>query len=143
MKAQSSPLSMPLFPEIISSNFKLCYIHDQLMQGPVKPPKFKFQHTSNFDFYKPNTFDFCHLDRTNQYILLRLDLACAFWESLKINGCYILAAANNWTGSNPLAPLPTTVPLHKLEEIHMIYPPFPLLYQLTYNFFMLPEKKKW
>ena len=86
-------------------------------------------------------FNFIHLDGTNQYILLRPDLACAFWESLKMTGCYLLATVNNWMGNDPSKPLPTMVPLQKLEEIHMIYPPFPLLYQLTYNFFMLPEKK--
>ena len=59
-----------------------------------------------------------------------------------MKGQYILTMANNWTGSNPSAPLPMTVSLRKLEEIHMIYPPFPPLYQLTYNFFILPEKKE-
>ena len=137
------PLSaMALFSEVTSSEFRLRFIHNCLVQGLVGPPQFEFQHTLNFDYYAPNTFNFCHLDGTDQHVLLRPDLACAYWESLKMKGRYILAMANNWTSNDPSVLLPMTVPPHKLEEIHMIYPPFPPLYQLTYNFFMLPEKKE-
>ena len=132
---------MAHFPKVTGSDFRLQFVHGRLVQGPIEPPEFEFQHSSNFNFYKPNDFDFVHLDGTDQYVLLRPDLACAFWETLKMKGRYILAAANNWTGDDPLKPLPMTVPPQKLEEIHMIYPPFPPLYQLTYNFFMLLEKK--
>ena len=101
---------MALFPEVTGSDFRLQFVHGRLVQGPIEPPEFDFQHSSNFDFYRPNEFDFVHLDGTDQYVLLRPDLACAFWETLKMKGRYILAAANDWTGDDPSKPLPTTVP---------------------------------
>ena len=55
-------LAMALFPKVTSSEFRLHFIHNCLVQGPVKPPQFEFQHSLNFNYYVLNTFDFCHLD---------------------------------------------------------------------------------
>lgn len=56
-----------------------------------------------------------------------------------MRGRFILAAANGWNGATADSPLPITIPEEKLQEISMIHPPFPLFYQLTYNFLLLPE----
>ena len=39
--------------------------------------------TSNFDYYTPNAFNFCHLNSTDQYVLLRPDLAACIGSHLK------------------------------------------------------------
>ncbi|KAF8460464.1 hypothetical protein JB92DRAFT_2839226 [Gautieria morchelliformis] len=56
-----------------------------------------------------------------------------------MKGRYILAAANDWNGETAEKPLPLTIPDEKLAEIGLPHPPFPPIYQLTYNFLLLPE----
>ena len=131
---------MAYFPEISPLDFALTGAGDAIIQAPVEPPSFEFQHTSNFDYYRPCAQDFYLLDPpTNRYAVLRSDLASCFWESLKMKGRYILAAANGWNGATAEGPLPITIPEEKLREIGMTHPPFPPFHQLAYNFLLLPE----
>ena len=137
-----SSLSMSSFPEISALDFSLVSDPENgfLIQAPIQIPDFEFQHTSNFDYYLPCMQDFYYLDSPlNRYAVLRSDLASCYWESLKMKGRFILAAATGWSGDNTDELLPSTIPDGKLEEIGMIPPPFPPLHQLTYNFFLLPE----
>ena len=133
---------MASFPEISALDFSLVSNPDgdSLIQSPVQFPDFEFQHTSNFDYYKPCSLDFYFLDSPiNRYAVLRSDLASCYWESLKMKCRYILAAATGWDSESNCA-LPTAVPEAKLLEIGMTAPPFPLIHQLTYNFLLLPER---
>lgn len=133
---------MASFPEISALDFSLVSNPDgdSLIQSPVQFPDFEFQHTSNFDYYKPCSLDFYFLDSPiNRYAVLRSDLASCYWESLKMKCRYILAAATGWDSESNRA-LPTAVPEAKLLEIGMTAPPFPLIHQLTYNFLLLPER---
>jgi hypothetical protein len=57
-----------------------------------------------------------------------------------MKGRYILAAANSWKGDEAEELLMLTIPSEKLNEIDMPHPPFPHIYQLTYNFLLLPEE---
>ncbi|KAF8503044.1 hypothetical protein JB92DRAFT_2833505 [Gautieria morchelliformis] len=128
------------FPDVTSLDYITRFDGDHIIQGPVPAPIFPFQHSSEFDFYRPGKFDFIFLDHAEeQYAVLRHDLASCFWESLKMKGRYILAATNDWNGETAEKPLPLTIPDEKLAEIGMPHPPFPPIYQLTYNFLLLPE----
>ncbi|KAF8506257.1 hypothetical protein JB92DRAFT_2832963 [Gautieria morchelliformis] len=131
---------MARFPDVTSLDYITRFDGDRIVQGPVLAPSFPFQHSSEFDFYRPGKFDFIFLDHPEEvYAVLRHDLASCFWESLKMKGRYILAAANDWNGETAENPLPLTIPDEKLAEIGMPHPPFPLIHQLTYNFLLLPE----
>ncbi|KAF8527113.1 hypothetical protein JB92DRAFT_3107932 [Gautieria morchelliformis] len=131
---------MSSFPEISSSNFSLCRIDGKLIQGPIDAPEFKFQFTSNFNFYRPCSIDFIWLDPPiNLHATLCSDLTSCYWETLKIKCRYILAAAHEWKGDFDKTPLPQYIPNSLLSEISMIHPPFPPLDQLTYNFFLQPK----
>lgn len=133
---------MAYFPEISALDFSLVTDPESgsLTQSPIPLLEFEFQHTSNFDYYKPCPLDFYFLDSPiNRYAVLRSDLASCYWETLKMKCRYILAAATGWNSESDCA-LPTTVPEAKLHEIGMTAPPFPLIHQLTYNFLLLPER---
>jgi len=132
---------MATFPEISTLDFTVRYDNRHLVQGPVGSLDFPFQHSANFDHYRPRKFDFIYLDSpTNEYAVLRSDLASCYWETLKMKGRYILSAANDWNSESALEPLPVTIPEDKLKEIGMVHPPFPPIHQLTYNFLLLPER---
>ena len=130
---------MATFPDITSLEFNLHRYDGRLVQNAVHPPKYGFQFTANFDYYTPNSFDFKFLDAPdNSFAVMRSSLAGALWETLKMKGRYILAAAYDWNPDTATNPLPVTLSPEKLEEIDMISPPFPSVYQLTYNFFEFP-----
>ena len=130
---------MATFPDIISLEFNLYRYDGQLIQNAVYPPEYGFQFTANFDYYMPNSFDFKFLDAPdNNFTVMCSSLAGALWETLKMKGWYILATAYDWNPNMAMNPLPTALSLEKLEEIDMISPPFPSIYQLTYNFFEFP-----
>jgi hypothetical protein len=134
-------LIMATFPDVSAVDFSIRLKDGHLFQGPVPALDCPFQHTANFDFYRPGNFDFITLKTpTQDYAALRSDLAVCFWETLKMKGRYILAAANNWDGSVATEPLPFTIPSEKLREIGMVHPPFPTLHELTYNTLLLPEE---
>ena len=131
--------SMATFPDITSLGFNLHRYDGQLVQNAVHPPKYGFQFTANFDYYTPNSFNFKFLDASdNSFAVMRSSLAGALWETLKMKGWYILAATYDWNPDTATNPLPVTLSPEKLEEIDMISPPFPSIYQLTYNFFKFP-----
>lgn len=130
---------MATFTEICALDFNLIPSGDSIVQAPIPLPDFEFQYSSNFDYYKPCMLDFYFLDApVNRYAVLRSDLASCYWESLKMKGRYILAAANGGRSEFATDLLPSSIPEEKLREIDMIHPPFPPLHQLTYNFFLLP-----
>jgi hypothetical protein len=131
---------MATFPEISARDFHTRFDGNRIVQGPVAAPFYPFQHTSNFDYYRPCHFDFCFLNPPHEGMaVLRNDLASACWESLKMKNRYIMAAAHGWKGDGEDEPLPMTIPAEKLVEIGMIYPPFPPVPQLAHNFLLLPE----
>ena len=132
---------MAYIPDATHIDFNLRREGKHLIQGPVPTLTYPFQFTSNFDYYRPNRHDFHRTDEASPYVVLRPELAGALWESLKMKGRYILAAANRWTG-DASSPLPATIPIGKLEEIDMVHPPFPPIPQLTYNFMELPETEE-
>lgn len=130
---------MATFAKISALDFNLIPTGDSFVQAPIPPPNFEFQYSSDFDFYKPCALDFYFLDApVNRYAVLRSDLASCYWESLKMKGRYILAAATGGRDEVATDPLSSTIPEEKLREINMIHPPFPPLHQLTYNFLLLP-----
>ena len=132
--------AMASFPEISALDFSLTRSGGSFIQAPVEPLIFDFQYSSNFDVYKPCDQDFYFLDSpVNHFAVLRSDLASCYWESLKMKGRYILAAAAGSNDGTVPSPLPATIPEEKLLEIGMIAPPFPPVHQLTYNFLLLPE----
>ena len=131
---------MASFPEVSALDFSLVSAGDSFVQAPIEPLNFEFQYTSDFDYYRPCALDFYFLDAPlNRYAVLRSDLASCFWESLKMKGRFILAAANGGVKETSTDPLASSIPDGKLQEIGMIHPPFPPLHQLTYNFLLLPE----
>ena len=134
---------MATFPNITSLEFNLHRYNDHIIQNAVYPPEFGFQFTANFDYYTPSPFDFKFLDAPdNNFAVMRSTLAGAIWETLKMKGRYILAAAHGWDPDTATDPLPISLPEEKLKEIDMISPPFPSVYQLTYNFFEFPAPMK-
>ncbi|KAF8490116.1 hypothetical protein JB92DRAFT_3129115 [Gautieria morchelliformis] len=131
---------MSTFPKISSIDFHTILLENRLVQGPVPAPSYPFQFTADFDYYKPNKFDFCFLNPPHEGMaVMRNDLASACWESLKMKTRYIMAAAHGWKGDSEEHPLPTTIPTEKLSEIGIIHPPFPPFQQLSHNFLLLPE----
>ena len=134
---------MATFPKITSLEFNLHRYNNKLVQNAVYPPEHGLQFTADFDYYVPNPFDFKFLDYPdNNFAVMRGALAGAYWEALKMKGRYILAAAYDWNPEKATNPLPISVSPEKLEEIDMIPPPFPSIYQLTYNFFEFPAPMK-
>ena len=134
---------MATFPRITSLEFNLHHYNNQIVQNTVYPPKCGFQFTADFDYYVPNSFDFKFLDAPdNNFAVMRSALAGALWETLKMKGRYILAAAYDWNPDKATDPLPITLAPEKLEELDMIPPPFPTIYQLSYNFFEFPAPMK-
>ncbi|KAF8493553.1 hypothetical protein JB92DRAFT_3127303 [Gautieria morchelliformis] len=131
---------MSTFPKISSIDFHTILLENHLVQGPVPAPSYPFQFTANFDYYKPNKFDFCFLNPPHEGMaVMRNNLASACWESLKRKTRYIMAATHGWKGDSEEHPLPTTIPTKKLSEIGIIHPPFPPFQQLSHNFLLLPE----
>lgn len=127
-----------MFSPITSRDFSLHEEHDTLVQNPVVVPYHEFQHSSDFDHYRPCKFDYFHLDApANTLSVLRSDLANSIWESLKMKQHYILAAANEWNGDTATSPLPSTIPEDKLREINMVPPVFPTLHQFLFNPFLI------
>ncbi|KAF8508110.1 hypothetical protein JB92DRAFT_3121199 [Gautieria morchelliformis] len=131
---------MSTFPKISSIDFHTILLKNRLVQGPVPAPSYPFQFTADFDYYKPNKFDFCFLNPPHEGMaVMQNDLASTCWEALKMKTRYIMAAAHGWKGDLEEHPLPTTIPTEKLLEIRMIHPPFPPFQQLSHNFLLLPE----
>ncbi|KAF8494558.1 hypothetical protein JB92DRAFT_3126805 [Gautieria morchelliformis] len=131
---------MSTFPKISSIDFHTILLKNRLVQGPVPAPSYPFQFTADFDYYKPNKFDFCFLNPPHERMaVMQNDLASTCWEALKMKTRYIMAAAHGWKGDLEEHPLPTTIPTEKLLEIRMIHPPFPPFQQLSHNFLLLPE----
>ena len=116
---------MAIYPEITSFNYSVHMNNDLLEQEPVSVPLYPVQYPPNFDFYKPNKFDFIYLDApANNYAVLRYDLAISLWETLRMKERYILAAAHDWNGEIASHPLPAFIPDSKFREIHMLRPAF-------------------
>ena len=135
------PSGMANFPEVTSRDYTLRQTPNGLVQEPVSTLHFPFQHSSNFDFYRPCKFDFIYLDAPiNNYAVLRNDLAHSIWESVKMKGRYIIAAAHGWDGDTATYALPTSIPDAKFKEIHMLPPPLMPNQLLAFNKLLFPER---
>ena len=135
------PSGMANFPEITSRDYTLHQTPNGLVQEPVSTLHFPFQHSSNFDFYRPCKFNFIFLDAPiNNYAVLHNDLAHCIWESVKMKGRYILASAHGWDGDTANSPLPTSIPDAKLKEIHMLPPLLMPNQLLAFNKLLFPER---
>ena len=100
---------MATFPSILALDFSLIEHDGGVTQGPVLTPNFVFQHSSDFDPYRPGNFDFIFLDDPlRTYAVLHHDLASAIWESLKMKGHYILSACT--IGMDRMQPFPFLPP---------------------------------
>ena len=132
---------MATYPEISAMDFSVRIENGQPVQNQVYVPKYAYQHTPNFDQYKPADEDLVPYEGIGpQRYTLRRSLANCYWETVQMKIKYILAAAHNWHGPIATGPLPTTLSKSKLAEIGMPPPLFPHTELLTINFFLAPEK---
>ena len=134
---------MATYPEVSAVDFSVCIENGQPVQNQVFVPKYAYQHTPNFDQYKPASEDFIPYEGIGpKRYTLRRGLASCYWETVHMKIKYILAAAHNWNGETATDPLPTTLSKSKLAELGMPPPLFPHTELLTINFFLAPEKQE-
>lgn len=134
-------ITMATYPEISAVDFSVRIENGQPVQNQVYVHKYAYQHTSNFDQYKPADEALIPYEGIGpKRYTLRRSLANCYWETVQMKIKYILAAAHNWNGQTATVPLPTTLSKSKLTEIGMPPPLFPHTELLTINFFLSPEK---
>lgn len=131
---------MATFPNITALDYSVRKGPCSVEQEPIPVPWFKFQFTSNFDFYPLGKTDFVYLDPPyNHFATLQADITSCLWESLRMKVRYILAAACYGNCDSAVDLLSTFISNMKLREIDMLHPPFPPAHQLTSNPFLRPR----
>ena len=134
---------MAHYPEISAIDFVLRANNGRIVQAPVHIPKYAYQHTGNFDRYKPTPHDFEPYEGPGPaQVLMRKGIAFGLWETMHMKVKYILSAAHRWNGQIDTTPLPSVLPEHKLTEIGMPPPPFPDPQLLTINIFLTAETRE-
>ena len=135
-----SSTTMAHYPEISAIDFVLRANDGRIIQAPVHVPKYVYQHTGNFDRYKPTPHDFEPYEGPGPaQVLMRKGIAFGLWETMHMKVKYILSAAHRWNRQIDTTPLPSVLPEHKLTEIGMPPPPFPDPQLLTVNIFLTAE----
>jgi hypothetical protein len=133
---------MALFPPVTSVDYQLSHDGDNVIQAAVSLPQYEFQHSDNFEFYKPGRHDWTSIFLFGKhYFYLRPELADSLWESVRMKCRYILAAAAGWKGDVDSNDLPLTIPDEKYQEISMIRAPIPPDNYLAHNFLKIPGEK--
>ena len=132
---------MAAYPPITAFDFEAHLENGELVQDLVEMPAYDFQHTAEFDFYRPTIHDYVPYPASRpDHVMLRADLAACLFETYNMKVKYVLAAAHDWNGEFTMDPLPTVLPDSKLKEIGMPAPPFPDCQLWAVNFFFKPEK---
>jgi hypothetical protein len=134
---------MALFSPITAQDYQVSREGTEIVQAEVTVPKFEFQYSDNFEFYKPCFQDWTYTNIFGKELAsLRPELAASIWETVRMKCRYILAAAIGWKGNEDDHALPLHIRASRFRDINMIPPPFPPEDYLAYNFLKIPGDQK-
>lgn len=132
---------MAAYPPVTAFDFEAHLENGILMQDLIPMPAYDFQHTAEFDYYRPTIHDYMPYPASGpDQVMLRADLAACLFETYNMKVKYVLAAAHDWNGELTTDPLPSVLPDSKLKEIGMPAPPFLDCQLWAVNFFFKPKK---